>query len=275
MNPGCLGNTISTDVGKSSRKTVEKKTVSHALGIIQEDEKGFQRWKRTGNGWNMLMRMMTKSSRDCKPEVGGEPGSGGGKPGPWGLLRRNWQGCHREELETPRGKTQDTEHAVRSSDWKDMRKGADEPRRKRMWLEVARERGLSVGWYFLECRREGGRIRGVTGCLCLWPVWHDYVAVTGLKCLRGLSLPPRQVPLKPVQFSSFFRWGNRGTERLNYLFNIVELVSGIASFWTPSDSRVQACDSMLYILYQRGQPKKNWGDRSDQPESYGRVFKCL
>lgn len=83
MSPECLGNTISTDVGKS-RKTVEEKAVNHALGIIQEDEKGLQRQKRTGNGWNMLMRMMTKSSRDCKPEVGGEPERSGGKAGPLG-----------------------------------------------------------------------------------------------------------------------------------------------------------------------------------------------
>lgn len=36
------------------------------------------------------MRMMTKGSRDCKTEVGGEPEKGGGKLGPLRSPKAKW-----------------------------------------------------------------------------------------------------------------------------------------------------------------------------------------
>lgn len=63
--------------------------------------------------------------------VGGEPERSGGKARSLegGLLRGEIDKIViGEELETPRGKTQDIEYEVSSSDWGDTRKGADEPR---------------------------------------------------------------------------------------------------------------------------------------------------
>lgn len=49
MSPECLGEHVATDVGKS-RKTVEKKAVNHALGIIRKMRKDSEGRREQGMG---------------------------------------------------------------------------------------------------------------------------------------------------------------------------------------------------------------------------------